>query len=350
MAKPARILHYDHIMRHFSGRGQTGHVAQQFLEEMLQHPEGAKADVAGFLRNEQGWEPSGALGVESMVKYAYFGQQTFQIGPELQEMFRQTSLESIPREALLLPYPCFYLDLPDCPWKIWGGTRTGWHDLAGAYVMLKDDYLVLLMWGRENDKSFGPGDDATVWMKISLDECFNDHGDIEKYLDWILQPGQTERMNNDAGIEGDVGIEVHMKQKQAYINVYRIAINLILYLQTEAAETDKETNGRAADLTKKIARAKNPGKKKKLQRHLAKLSKATIVKVGQTIEAKMAATRSLPGVKRAQWVRGHWHRYWTGKGRTTLVPRWIHPYPKNVGAEAKVEKRTYEVDPPPEAP
>jgi hypothetical protein len=344
------LLHFDHLARHFSKPGEIGHITATCLAECFKHPTGATADIAGFLRNEQGYEPAQALAVDSMVKYGYYGQQTFQIGPELQEMFCQTSLESVPREALLLPYPCFYLDLPKCPWKIWGGDRTGWHTLSGAYVMLKDDYLVIVMWGRENKSSAGIGDDATVWMKISLDECFTDHGDIENYLDWLLQPGQSSRMSNDSGVEGPSGMEIHLKQKEAYTNTYRVAINLILYLQTEAAETDKDKNNRAEDLTKKIARAKNPGKKKKHERQLAKLSKATIVKVGQTLEAKMAATRSLPGVRRAQWVRGHWHRYWTGKGRTTLTPRWIHPYPKNVDAEAVVEKRTYEVTQPPETP
>jgi hypothetical protein len=343
------MLHFDYIQRHFSQPREMGHTVNVFLDEVVNHDAGATADIAGFLLEEHNFQPSQALTVDAMVKYGYYGQQTFQIGPELQEMFRQTSLKSVPREALLLPYPAFYLDLPNCPWKVWGGSRTQWHNVKGAYVMLKGDYLCLVVWGGENDKSMGPGDDATVWAKISLNECFNDHGDIEKYLDWLFDPNQGARMNNDALVEGTPDMTTHMEQKESHINLFRVAVNLALYLQTETPEVTKVTNDRAAELAKKLERAKNPGKKKKIQRQLVKLSKATVVKIGQSIEEKMSKLRASPSVKRAQWVRGHWHRYWTGKGRSKLVPRWIHPYPRNLDAEAVVEKRRYEIEPSPDA-
>lgn len=343
------MLHYDHIMRLFAGLHQMGGIVQSMTDGLLQNPDAVETDISGFLQHEQGLEPSAALAVECMSKYAFYGQQTFQIGPELQEMFCQTSLKSVPREALLLPYPCFYLDLPNCPWKVWGGDHTQWHNVSGAYVVLQGDYLKVLIWGAENEKARGPGDDATVWFSLSLEECFNEHGDIEGYIDWLLMPGQSTRMNNDRGIEGLVGRDLHLKQKEAYVNIYRVAVNLILYLQTETAEIDVVSDKRRSDLQGKIGRTKNPGKKKKYERQLGKLSKATIVKVGQTVEARMKALRSQPGVKRAHWVRGHWHRYWVGKGRTKLVPRWVLPYPKNLDAEGKVEKRTYDVSTPPES-
>jgi len=346
---PDHTLHFDYIQRHFSQPREMGHTVNMFLQEVVNHENGANADIAGFLLNEQGYQPSQAHTTEAMVKYGFYGQQTFQIGPELQEMFRQTSLKSVPREALKLPYPAFYLDLPECPWKVWGGSRTQWHNAKGAYVVLKDDHLLMVIWGGENDKSHGPGDDATVWARISLSECFEKHGDLEEYLDWLFSPGQGARQNNDEFIEGTPSVETNLQQKEVHINIFRVAINLVLYLQTEVPEVTKMSNDRHAHLTKKLAGAKSPGKKRKIQRQLIKLSKATVVKIGLSLEEKMANLRSSPSVKRAQWVRGHWHRYWTGKGRSTLVPRWIHPYPKNVGAEASVEKRRYEIDPSPDA-
>jgi len=344
-----QTLHFDYIQRHFSRPREMGHTVKMFLQEVVNHDDGATANIAEFLRHEQGYEPSQAYSTEAMVKYGYYGQQTFQIGPELQEMFCQTSLKSVPREALKLPYPAFYLDLPQCPWTIWGGSRTQWHNVKGAYVVLKGDYLLLVVWGGENEKSVGPGDDATVWAKVSLDECFNEHGDMEKYLDWLFDPSQGARMNNDAMVEGTPTIETTLEMRETQLNLFRVAVNLILYLQTETPEIKKMPNDRHALLTKKLAGAKNAGKKKKLQRQLVKLSKATVVKIGLSLEEKMAKLRSSPSVKRAQWVRGHWHRYWTGKGRSVLVPRWIHPYPRNMDAEAVVEKRRYEIDPSPDA-
>lgn len=336
-------LHYDSVWPLYPSEFHT--VVEGALQSFKEHPEYVDANLSGYLLQKMGWEPSMSIAAESMAKYVHFGQQTFELGPELQEMFCQTSLASVPREALRLPYPAFYLALPECAWSIWGGPVTQWHTVYGVYVVEQGDSLKLLIWGPDNELSRGPGDDATVWFHLDLTECFNKYGDLENYIKYLLHPDNDAVMQNDSlwPESEDTAKKQHLRMQEVYLNVIRTVVNLVLYLQTEAAEADKEVDPRRRELRAKVANAKNPGKKKKYQRQLDNLSKATVVKVGQSLETRMSALRSQPGVQRAQWVRGHWHRYWVGKGRTKLLPKWIHPYPKNLEAEAKVEKRTYEV-------
>ena len=76
--------------------------------------------------------------------------------------------------------------------------------------------------------------------------------------------------------------------------------------------------------------------RKKLERRLAQQSStATLVRVGASIEARVETQLKEHGGVAAHWVRGHYHHYWTGKGRSVKVRKWVQPYPK--GLDDKVE-------------
>ena len=43
------------------------------------------------------------------------------------------------------------------------------------------------------------------------------------------------------------------------------------------------------------------------------------------------------------WVRGHWHTYRVGKGRTEAVLKWVQPYEKGSKERTENESREYKM-------
>jgi hypothetical protein len=109
------------------------------------------------------------------LMYEWERQQVVVVGPKMQAALGNTSLENVPIEMVRLPYPCFYLATPDSEdLVLWGGDRTGWHQVTGMYVAKEPtaNSLIVLAWGEANEKSIDPMDDATFWFTLSLDNLF----------------------------------------------------------------------------------------------------------------------------------------------------------------------------------
>jgi len=101
-----------------------------------------------------------------------FNQIFFEISAYLQQLFERTKLTDIDPAAAKMPYPCFYVTVPNSGLKLWGGP-SGWHDLAGFYVRKGNlhgkDLLFFLLWGPENSSSAMAGDDASTWFNIDIE-------------------------------------------------------------------------------------------------------------------------------------------------------------------------------------
>ena len=297
--------------------------------------------------------------LEALLHFRKCGQQSFMIGPNLQDMFCETSLQSVPREALKMPYQCFYLALPDCPWEVWGDENTGWHPIGGAYVRHDTvrNKLTLAVWGMCNEKSVGPKDFPHSWCEVDLDECFVETGDLEHYFDRLFDPNDLARIDNDhvhgrpSALEGDPNFETDLKgAANAFKAIYRIAINLILYLQTETADLTSRPRRLDNDWRRRLGIGK-----KKFRNLNPIMGKGTITVVGREIEKDMEETKrrlDAAGSTRMHWRRGHWHGYWTGpKGDQKLVQKWLMPMLVSKGAEEMASSRRYEIaDPPDQGP
>ena len=135
-----------------------------------------------------------------LAEYRKCGRQTFVVSPEMQEALSRTSLEDVHFDDLRLPYRCAYISLPDCSAEIWGGETTGWHKVGGAFLryVSADEYVVdmdgkdvcpegminVYLWGMENERSQGPGDDASMWFTFDLAELKG--MSLEAYLNMML--------------------------------------------------------------------------------------------------------------------------------------------------------------------
>ena len=291
--------------------------------------------------------------------YIASGQQVLVVGPVLQEMFVETSLEKVPRDALLLPYDCYYIALPNCPWRMLSRMH-GWTCLRGIYVMKHDDHTWRILL---EGPIVGSPDHSAVneaYLFIDLDEVYpsSGPGDLEGYYVEKLGEAIRKRMQQ---LEPEGLAEI----MQTQINALRVVVNSALYWNSGGKEivADSEYAKNLADLRRLEAEKKKilasslreRSKRREIDRiedKAGRLSGATVVFVGPSIESRdlgeapgeeMTSTgrRSM----RRHWVRGHWRMPARKSGERLLV--WVQPFQRGGSQKGEVTSRTYIMEPPP---
>ena len=333
------ILHYDYMAKHFPQRTRD---VQRLIDADVLHL-GMDHLSEGLVR--MGSFPAQAVSQVVQAYHKVQGRQTFEVSPLVAEMLEHTSLEGITAEELRFPYSTFYVALPETEMRIWGGSRTQWHPVGGFYASLDAQSLTIYVWGMENDRSFGRGDDASQWAVLNL----HLDGDLESLVTRLLQDDTNRKddpiidpiVDIPAMLEGThqdglVG-EKYNEQMEMLRGCFRIAVNLALYLTTEKPDVEERADKGIAKLRRRVE--SSTGRKR--ERFQTMLEQRTVVKrVGHNLACNLAATRAAHGPVRGHWVRGHWRRYWTGPGRKVCERRWILPHPHGI---EQPDARTYGV-------
>jgi hypothetical protein len=295
-----------------------------------------------------------------LIGYRQAGSQTFVVPEGMQEALGRTSLEAVGPWDIKLPYEYLYVALPSCEYEIWGGERTGWHKVGGAFVYLNEEdtprqvynprlglyesedsrfngipnpgYLNIYLWGMENENSKVPGDDASLYMTINLQEMIALDLDLEEYLRVMLTqkrqtrsavggaPSRVFREVSPLGVEFDIFTDLPTDDESRFrlvnntIHTLRVLFNALLYLGSDGAELEPDEATVQADrereeAAKTLKRLKSGSKRKKVERKLEKLPKERVVWVGRSVPSSKEARESDPndrGPGRRTWVRGHW--------------------------------------------
>lgn len=341
MAESDPVIHYSYVVENFP------HVA------LVIDPIVADTTLVGegLLRHLAGIFPS--LTAQSMslglVNYRRSGSQSFVVGPLLQEMFANTSLSKVHADDLKLPYPGFFVALPDCPWQVWGGSRTRWHQVTGVYVTRYDcsesTGIAVYVWGKENSRSRFLGDDASLWFNIDLVRAKRDFSDIESYIVHMMAQDCESSLEIDG--EGDRDV-----RRELAIHITRVIFNLTQYLGSEGAETELWEPGprrrQRRRIVKKIRGSKGQ-RRARLESELRQLDEAgTITRVGSSIERRIQVDveKSYRGPVKRHWVRGHWRDvpHKTASGERAYRRRWIQPYLRGDENLGMVSSRRYDVE------
>lgn len=327
-----QMIHYDYIKTYFPEQMES---VERATSMVISRPHGIKDGFNALCSafNSLGEHASAFVPRSAMVMYNACGQQVFEIGPHMVDMLARTDLESVPIEDIKFPFPAFYVDFRGCDrFQIWGGSGTGFHTVAGIYVIAdrpEDGVgVAVVAWGKENEKSLCRGDDATLWAGLSIPSGKTAEAAI---VDLVTK--------NDGIIPNDMDPAPQIyreKQSSTLREMLRVAINLSLYLSTANAEVELIHNEHKELLKKKLKNAKNPGKKKKYATQISKMSDAVRRVVASGVERNGSRDASS-----AHWVRGHWHTYWTGAGRGTKSRKWVMPFIRGHG-EAP-QQHTYSV-------
>jgi len=286
----------------------------------------------------------------SMVTWDRCGQHVYVVGPKVADALRRTDLTGVKPSMIKAPHQVFYIALPDCPWEQWGGEDTQWHRVTGVYVSYQTRLnprtfkpelgLTCVVWGAPNERSRHPLDDIVYWFSVPIGDCPED-SDLEQYYS---ESSVASEVFGESSEFSSTNEEHKAKQGQTASNVFRLAVSLLLYVQSEGAEIEEvDREPERKKIRAAIKRAKKPGNKKKLQRRLDNIPKTVIRYIGPKMERKFAdaereyterisdGSRSSPV---RHLVRPHFNYYWVGSGETKRrVSRWIAPYERGVDPE-----------------
>lgn len=303
-----------------------------------------------------------------MMLFDRFGQNSYVVGPRVQDMFRRTDLSKITSDMLVAPQTSFYIALPECPWRIWGGDRTQWHEVQGIYVAFVDavnrsdvhgDYqavstkelalkgehgVQVLLWGGPNERSLNNTDDAVLWFSLNLEEWVRKGDDLETFFrHHEVMKADADNVDRWMGVDPadpfatplipEARVDI-LEQRETLISAMRLLFNLCLYIGSD--EPELETDDTADRLRKEIgqkkaqaAAKKSAGKRKKIERQrknleeqLAAASRTRIVYVGPMFEDVAEKERreqtggggGSHGTPIEHAVRPHWQNYWVGSG------------------------------------
>jgi len=346
-------LHYDHVAQ--SEVGYLFRMSQGALVELDHYRLCGGMGTAAFEAMRPLLGTAGSNMHHQMVTWERCGQHVYVVGPHVAQALSNTDLTGVTADMVEGDAPCFYVALRDSDWKIWGGPETRYHRLDGFYVTisLRKDVsgrlrpaLSFMLWGQANERSTGPLDDACFWFSIPNDVA----GDLEEVY------GKGPAMPDDGGLDESrddylgslldgAPADVQAEQRQLCRTVYRLSINLLLYLDSQQPDVEDDTSAqdRRRELEDKASRAKSDGKRKKILRRLKALPTTRVRYVGLGIEDAMAAAeerRNVPTERqvgdrrspRKHVVRPHWRHYWVGSGADRRkVRKWIALYERGSG-------------------
>lgn len=332
-------IHYDYFLG----------VNPQWRSTITKALQGDIALLQQTVMLQGGFRPSLAVALQTTYSFAKCGQQVFVVGPKYQRMFSDTPCDHIPDVFFKLPHDCFYIALPECEHQTWT-PEFGYHKIAGVYVFKATERDILfVIWGVENENAQVVGDDTLFWIRMDPDETpatVLDDGvrilDIDKQVENIL----THRENEVSDPGMDTPDDKRAGQIETGRTLLRIAINAILHLNSNDADTERDTSrparkkAKAQAIKKKLARKKKVRErdKRKAEEKIASMSEAIIIWLGRKTEnnPKVRVPRKGHGGGGGTWLarRGHRHHYWIGKRHVNedgkrvgerLILKWVAP-------------------------
>lgn len=366
------------------GMDMGEHLAQMPLSERLKLLKGiaVKASKHALLKEENSWDSEdvsivASVGSAIMLARSIFiesGQNVYSMGPKARETFSKLKLGKLAPKDLKLPFKGIYIDIgTNSGLKIWGGPRTKWHEVEGAYVYAIPEGLIatsdegslerpevigVILWGPCNSRSIDPTDDAIFNVMLRTDKLTSGV-DAEKHFKSILS-GKRFAQATDETSDELLGAREGLSKNSIpdIVKAVRIVLNSILYItsaEPEISEDPRVTEKRAIE--KKLLKA-GPSKKGKLKRRLAKHSTCVIRQLAPSLEASGNSYSKGSGVS-LHTVSAHWHRYWvksghrlweTGqqeddKGRR-IVRIFVSEYKKGDDLAGRITSRRYKIEEP----
>ena len=274
------------------------------------------------------------------------GRQVFELGPVLADAFLSTKLNNIKLEHVRTPFRTIYITIPQGLAQVWGGKRTGYHDVDGVYITRDArGALKIMWWGGPNPKSIDPCDDAVGWLTIKPEVLSGPiPKTVEDYLDVLFSASSAYRPEalGDRPTPEEHRHLAHYADENARRAV-RLAINTCLYLTSpkNPVAVDKKHKQQNDTVNRLCAKPpKTEREAKKLATKVSKFKQVYLTRLGPDIEGEGRKPQN--GKAPGTWVMAHWSLYWTGKGRQ--IPRMVFKKPYFRGnLEDKDKGKNYDV-------
>jgi hypothetical protein len=287
--------------------------------------------------------------------YVQSGQQVQVLGPKMQGLLARTSLDRVPREALVFPHEHYFIALPGCKHRLWDPKKSDagvWQEVRGVYVWQDSDNEVFFKIeapaGRmDNEFLMTRSNDAHV--DLDLDESVSwPGGGIEGWVEAKVM----EAMETHGYFRHPRWATHFAEVAETHRQVMRLVINSVLY--TNAAGADLGAHPymvavaqRRRMLQQERQKLRDQGGRPerrhgpKVEAKLSRLTEATIVWLGGDVE--QGSGRASPGPRRPgerAWTRGHWKLPARKHGPRQLL--WVQPYERYKDQPRRLTGRRYQ--------
>jgi hypothetical protein len=305
-----------------------------------------------------------------VLSYYSCGQQVVQITEDMYDLLLRTDLTGVTEDDVRLPYPCMFFSMPE--------SRRGAVGLAaprrdissgGIYLRNYSHYEVpgeildkigiddgehgsfqtaeldrLLASNGVSDQDLQNSQRNTVTLHAgSIIEDYTMTAELPTVVDnWFIM-GRKER----AMAGGVAALVDSMEGKpynfgKAFIDMVRVAINAVVYLNhgLDTKFIQRRDNRAVEQFTKLFHGTSSKSKRHTYGRKITRIARPTVQVLGPNIKRGPSSTLATDVL-----VRGHWHTYWTGKGRSNRKLNWVQPHIRNKskGISVSGEPRVYEI-------
>ena len=286
-----------------------------------------------------------------LVKFLANGSRSYKIAPGLAELLIKTSVGRLPMEMLKLPFPSFYLDLPEsldlymysldgCKYPIAGVLVT--QAPAGEDTQGVAQLSIAMLAGDSPEKEGVASATFALHLPQDADSLRESAGRVIERMSELLSTGAirltlaTDQFKTPA--------QFRKQYKKDITRMINLVANAVLYITCENAEISQLASPRA-QLEKKINRA-GPSKRSKLKRKLERTSALEQYLLGGSIVIERGAKEEAEyqtGTGRKVIVRhmvaGHWRNQAYGPGQSLRKLTWIAPHYRGPeGAEEIIRK------------
>lgn len=268
-----------------------------------------------------------------MIAHEAAGEKVFVPSPGLASRLAVTELRGIGCEDIKLPYPAIYIDVPVEAGLTMQRSGRGREPVIGMYITHADAtgnpgvYSLDSFGGKGLDflvvgEGGGDADDTLCRFGIPLPED-------RKIDDVLVEMGAYFKKRTAESYEIGFGTMV-----EAWINIFRWALNVIVYATWPDAEReDVIGNPEARKLWERRGRTNKTSKRKKINEQLKRLELRGRKILGRSVTVldrqappPGAGTGNGKPLQIRTLVSGHWRRYHVGKNRERMEWRWIEPF------------------------
>lgn len=295
--------------------------------------------------------------LHAITAFETFGSRVYEVSTNLRLMLENTHLKGLSTDQLRLPHPAIYLTLPPI-YDVFNNS-TGIHRSEGVYVVEDDERSPrtwrLILVGKHNENSEHFDDDALYHWTVTLPDDSTVEDAIRESVDVVEEVRQGGTGEREIEVQGKsitavtANPEGYQRQiahfdfmKGTLVKLFRYVMNMVLYAtHPDADVTFMDANLEYRRLRNRLHKLpKNKSRKKGKRKHIRKRLKELApyqqprIVLGRTIildrhfkENLLSGDGPEKGKHSMRYiVSGHWHLYWTGKGRTIAKKKWVKPY------------------------
>ena len=273
------------------------------------------------------------------ARYYLNGSRTYQVDGNLAELLRHTELVGLKGADLHLPYRSIYMHVPpESGLRVWN-PDTQWHRLAGVYLTIEDGFdnfdgryadlndlpcrtlraLVIGEWEMKPvTEGFEMPDDALLYWSVplvddwSLDRCIRHHKDTAR------------------DYAGRLPVS-YINMREEWDLIFTWLVNVVMYATSHQCRADLQAfDPRAQQLRNRIAKAKNPKRRKAHAAELNRMDQRRYTILGRGVPSLSAGRGTGTPLTKRTLVQGHWRNQavgprWSERRRILIEPFWRGP-------------------------